>query len=43
LKQYGMMEGDLENICRATTVKNNPVNLSFESLLEIINRTLNGA
>jgi alcohol dehydrogenase class IV len=39
LKQYGVNDSDLERICRETFMKNNPVNLSFDNLMEImINR-----
>ncbi len=33
---YGMKKSDLEMICRQTDIKNNPVGLSEEDLLEII-------
>jgi alcohol dehydrogenase class IV len=36
LKQFGVDEIDLEKICVATSVKNNPVQLSRDHLLEII-------
>jgi alcohol dehydrogenase class IV len=39
LKQYGVNDSDLEKICNETFMKNNPVNLSFDNLMEImINR-----
>jgi alcohol dehydrogenase class IV len=36
LKQYGINHSDLEKICKGTGMKNNPVNLSFDDLMEII-------
>jgi alcohol dehydrogenase class IV len=36
LKQYGVNEGDLDRICKETALKNNPVFLCIDDLLEII-------
>jgi alcohol dehydrogenase class IV len=36
LKHYGVNDSDLEKICAATGLKNNPVDLCAEDLLEII-------
>lgn len=36
LKQFGVRESDLEKICAVTALKNNPVDLSSDDLLEII-------
>jgi alcohol dehydrogenase class IV len=40
LKKYGVPAGDIEKICRATGLKNNPVTLSREDLIEIISSRL---
>lgn len=36
LEEYGLEKNDLENICKMTENKNNPVNLTTEDLLEIL-------
>jgi len=36
LGKYGIMEEDLEPICRITELKNNPVKLNMEHLIEIL-------
>jgi alcohol dehydrogenase class IV len=39
-KKYGIEEKDLELICRNTEIKNNPVNLDVEVLVQILNKRL---
>jgi alcohol dehydrogenase class IV len=39
-KKYGIEEKDLELICRNTEIKNNPVNLDVEDLVQILNKRL---
>jgi alcohol dehydrogenase class IV len=36
LKQYGIRENDIQSICENTDIKNNPVNLTREDLIEIL-------
>ena len=40
LKEYGIGEKDVEEICRRTEIKNNPVKLALEDLVEIISSRL---
>lgn len=40
LKRYGLERKDIEVICRMTEVKNNPVKLKLEDLMEIVNNRL---
>jgi alcohol dehydrogenase class IV len=40
LSQYGIKEEDIEPICRITELKNNPVNLNTEDLMEILRSRL---
>jgi alcohol dehydrogenase class IV len=40
LGQYGIKEGDLEPICRITELKNNPVKLNTDDLIEILRERL---
>jgi alcohol dehydrogenase class IV len=40
LKDLGVNQTDLEEICRKTDIKNNPVKLAVEDLLEILNGRL---
>ena len=40
LKEYGLAINDLENICKMTENKNNPVNLTTEDLMEIVTSRL---
>jgi len=40
LKQYGINEEDISTICKITEHKNNPIKLSENDLIEIINRVL---
>jgi alcohol dehydrogenase class IV len=36
LKKYGLKEKDIELICTITEIKNNPVKLTLEGLIEIV-------
>lgn len=40
LKKYGLEEKDLELICTITEIKNNPVKLALEDLIEIVSNRL---
>jgi alcohol dehydrogenase len=40
LRQYGIKEEDLEPICRVTELKNNPVKLDTDDLIEILKERL---
>jgi alcohol dehydrogenase class IV len=40
LSKFGLKKTDIELICSKTEIKNNPVKLSSESLIEIMNRRL---
>ena len=40
LKKYGLREEDIEMICRKTEIKNNPVKLAVEDMIEILNKRL---
>jgi alcohol dehydrogenase class IV len=40
LGQYGIKEEDLEQICRITEIKNNPVKLNTDDLIEILRERL---
>jgi alcohol dehydrogenase class IV len=40
LAQFGITENDLVNVCNETSLKNNPVKLSRENLLEILIQSL---
>ena len=40
LKKYGLKEKDIELICRNTEIKNNPVKLAVEDLIEILDKNL---
>jgi alcohol dehydrogenase class IV len=40
LKKYGLVEKNVELICTKTEIKNNPVNLAVENLIEIVQKRL---
>jgi alcohol dehydrogenase class IV len=40
LGQYGIKEEDLEQICKITELKNNPVKLNTDDLIEILRERL---
>jgi alcohol dehydrogenase class IV len=40
LKTYGLEENEIRNICAVTEMKNNPVKLSVDDLVEIVQRSM---
>ncbi len=40
LAEFGVMENELREVCNKTSLKNNPVKLPYENLLEILTRSM---